>query len=131
MMKFLLVNDRQPRNDAYCVLCCEPITESYVREVQTRLLYCDPRCFAATSRWQSSPSSTKRGKCHEAMFLLPRPIRAHSPHLQTIAVLLLLVRSVVVVRLETLSKRPQTELVVSLTPPQAQPLHPTSAGCIL
>ena len=45
MMKFLLVNDRQPRNDAYCVLCCEPITESYVREVQTRLLYCDPRCF--------------------------------------------------------------------------------------
>lgn len=46
MMRFMLVNDRQPKADAYCGLCCDPITESYVREVQTRLLYCDAQCFA-------------------------------------------------------------------------------------
>lgn len=45
-MKFILVNDRMPRADAYCALCCEKIADSYVREVQTRLLYCDHRCFA-------------------------------------------------------------------------------------
>jgi len=44
--KFILVNDRVPRADAYCAMCCEPIEEGYVREAQTRLLYCDPRCFA-------------------------------------------------------------------------------------
>jgi hypothetical protein len=44
--KFILVNDRVPRTDAYCAMCCEPIEQGYVREAQTRLLYCDPRCFA-------------------------------------------------------------------------------------
>ena len=44
--KFVLVNDRVPRTDAYCALCCEPIEQGYVRETQTRLLYCDVQCFA-------------------------------------------------------------------------------------
>jgi hypothetical protein len=44
--KFILVNDRVPRTDAYCAMCCEPIEQGYVREAQTRLLYCDARCFA-------------------------------------------------------------------------------------
>lgn len=39
-MKFVLVNDRTPRTDSYCALCCEKIGESYVREIGTRLLYC-------------------------------------------------------------------------------------------
>jgi hypothetical protein len=45
MMKFLLVNDRQPREDAYCTLCTEKVTESYVREIGTRLMYCDHQCY--------------------------------------------------------------------------------------
>lgn len=63
--KFVLVNDRVPRTDAYCALrvrtggkvgrgrapgssqlACEPIEQGYVRETQTRLLYCDVQCFA-------------------------------------------------------------------------------------
>jgi hypothetical protein len=45
MFRFVLVNDRTPRHDAYCTLCCEKIRETYVRDAQTRLLYCDHRCF--------------------------------------------------------------------------------------
>ena len=44
--RFVLVNDRTPRADAFCALCCEPIEQGYVREPQTRLLYCDVQCFA-------------------------------------------------------------------------------------
>jgi hypothetical protein len=43
--RFVLVNDRVPRADAYCVLCCEKIEQGYVRAPQTHLLYCDARCF--------------------------------------------------------------------------------------
>jgi hypothetical protein len=44
--KFVLVNDRMPRADAYCAFCCDRIEQGYVREPQTRLLYCDVQCFA-------------------------------------------------------------------------------------
>jgi hypothetical protein len=45
LMKFVLVNGRVPRAHANCALCCAKIEESYVRNPQTRLVYCDPRCF--------------------------------------------------------------------------------------
>jgi hypothetical protein len=44
--RFVLVNDRFPGADTYCVLCCEKIQQGYVREPQTRLLYCDTQCFS-------------------------------------------------------------------------------------
>jgi hypothetical protein len=44
--RFVLVNDRVPRGDADCALCCSKIEKSYVRESQTRLIYCDTQCFA-------------------------------------------------------------------------------------
>jgi len=44
--RFVLVNDRVPRGEAYCALCCGKIEKGYVRESQTRLLYCDTQCFA-------------------------------------------------------------------------------------
>jgi hypothetical protein len=44
--RFVLVNDRVPRADAHCALCCRKIDNGYVRETQTRLLYCDTQCFA-------------------------------------------------------------------------------------
>jgi hypothetical protein len=43
--KFVLVNGRVPRADAYCALCCAKIERGYVRDPQTRLIYCDPHCF--------------------------------------------------------------------------------------
>jgi len=45
-MKFVLVNGRTPRTQSPCALCCEPIGESYLRDIVTRLLYCNHRCYA-------------------------------------------------------------------------------------
>jgi hypothetical protein len=43
---FVLVNDRVPRSDAYCALCCKKIEQGYVRELQNGLVYCNPQCFS-------------------------------------------------------------------------------------
>jgi hypothetical protein len=45
-IRFVLVNDRVPRSDANCALCCKKIEQGYVRESQTRLVYCNPQCFS-------------------------------------------------------------------------------------
>jgi hypothetical protein len=44
-MKFILVNGRTPRPRSFCALCCERIGESYLREIATRLAYCDHKCY--------------------------------------------------------------------------------------
>ena len=44
-MKFVLVNGRTPRLQSSCTLCSGPIGESYVRELATRLSYCDHKCY--------------------------------------------------------------------------------------
>jgi hypothetical protein len=44
-MKFVLVNGRIPRSQPYCALCGESIGETYLREIATRLSYCDHRCY--------------------------------------------------------------------------------------
>jgi hypothetical protein len=44
-MKFVLVNHRTPRPQSYCALCCEPVGRTYLREIATRLTYCDHRCY--------------------------------------------------------------------------------------
>jgi hypothetical protein len=44
-MRFIFVNGRTPRDDAYCALCSDTIRGSYVRELKTRRLYCDAQCF--------------------------------------------------------------------------------------
>lgn len=41
----LLVNGRTPSPPSFCALCCEPIRENYLREVATRLCYCDYGCY--------------------------------------------------------------------------------------
>jgi hypothetical protein len=46
-MKFVLVNGRTPRPQSFCASCCEPIGESYLRELATRLSYCDHKCYAS------------------------------------------------------------------------------------
>jgi hypothetical protein len=44
-MKFILVNGRIPRLQCFCSLCCEAIGEAYLREIATRLSYCDHTCY--------------------------------------------------------------------------------------
>jgi hypothetical protein len=43
--RFVLVNDRTPRTDGQCALCGRAIENGYVRDSQTRLIYCDTQCF--------------------------------------------------------------------------------------
>jgi len=44
-MRFVLVNGRTPRTQSLCTLCCEPIGESYLRDIGTQLPYCDHTCY--------------------------------------------------------------------------------------
>jgi hypothetical protein len=43
---FVLVNCRVPRDDEHCALCGGVIKNGYVRDVRTRLVYCDTQCLA-------------------------------------------------------------------------------------
>jgi hypothetical protein len=45
-VRFILVNGRAPRPQAFCVMCDQPIEKSYLREVGTHLIYCDHNCYA-------------------------------------------------------------------------------------
>jgi len=44
-MRFVLVNDRAPRPLSSCVFCCQPIGNGYLRELTTRLSYCNQQCY--------------------------------------------------------------------------------------
>ena len=50
MLRFILVNDRTPRSDAHCTLCCSKVTESYIREIGTKFCYCSCACFLEHSK---------------------------------------------------------------------------------
>ena len=44
-VRFVLVNNRVPRMGQHCALCSGLIEKGYVRDFQTRLIYCDTQCF--------------------------------------------------------------------------------------
>ena len=46
-MRYVLVNGRMPRSESSCAMCCKAIGETYLRELTTRLTYCDPKCYVA------------------------------------------------------------------------------------
>jgi hypothetical protein len=57
-MRFVLVAGRTPTPQSFCTFCCDPIGDSYLRDVSTRLPYCDQICFAMHSEnpaqvWES------------------------------------------------------------------------------
>jgi hypothetical protein len=43
-MKFVLVNGRTPHPQSFCASCCEAVGESHLRDLTTRLSYCDCKC---------------------------------------------------------------------------------------
>jgi hypothetical protein len=45
-IRYVVVNHRTPRADPHCVLCGRGLQSSYVRDLGTNLLYCDPCCLA-------------------------------------------------------------------------------------
>jgi hypothetical protein len=44
-MKFVMVTGRSPRPQSFCALCCKPIGDRYLRDIATRLSYCDHECY--------------------------------------------------------------------------------------
>jgi len=44
-MRFVLVNGRAPRPQSSCAFCCQPIGNGYLRELATRLSYCNQQCY--------------------------------------------------------------------------------------
>ena len=65
--RFVLVNNRVPRSIQHCALCGGFIEEGYVRDSQTRLVYCDTRCFAGGHIERPPSSHDTKGKCHEVL----------------------------------------------------------------
>lgn len=67
-MRFVMVNDRTPFRRTFCVLCCEPISGGYLRDVTTRFCYCDADCYAlhcaAAARLENrGPSIVNSPRC--------------------------------------------------------------------
>jgi hypothetical protein len=48
--RFVLVNDRVPRTNQHCAFCGAIVEKGYVRDSQTRFIYCDTRCFVGGAR---------------------------------------------------------------------------------
>jgi hypothetical protein len=44
-MRFMLVNQGQPRQGAACSACARTLGSSYVRHMSTQRLYCDHDCY--------------------------------------------------------------------------------------
>jgi hypothetical protein len=49
-IRFVIVNERVPRTDEHCALCSRIVEKGYVRDSQTRLIYCDTECFVGRVR---------------------------------------------------------------------------------
>ena len=49
-MKFVFVSGRTPRPQSSCASCRESIGNSYLRELATRVCYCDHRCYLGRSK---------------------------------------------------------------------------------
>ena len=45
-MRFVFVNGRTPCRRYLCEMCGEPLRARYLREISTRLCYCDHDCYA-------------------------------------------------------------------------------------
>ena len=59
-MRFILVNGRTLRRRTLCMLCCEPIGASHLKEFSTGLSFCGHDCYAFyCDRWLSRVAETK------------------------------------------------------------------------
>jgi hypothetical protein len=73
-MKFVLVTDRALK-DSYCALCCEAIRAEYLRDLDTRLSYCDHRCYSGHLR-MSVPFQESQTRGYREVRALPKAPRA-------------------------------------------------------
>ena len=76
-MKFVLVNERSPRTQSFCALCCEPIGESYLRELTTHLSYCNYNCYLGHCKLAFSLLKEQRSTRE------PQAVRGGEHHFET------------------------------------------------
>src|ERR1700751_5844758 len=55
-MRFVLVNNRAPHPQSTCKQCGTPLVAGYIRDLSSRLLYCDHRCYPGPTVATSSLS---------------------------------------------------------------------------
>jgi hypothetical protein len=61
-IRFVVVNRRVPGADEHCALCSRIVEQGYVRDSQTRLIYCDAECFAGGGAQEATPVVKNRGR---------------------------------------------------------------------
>jgi hypothetical protein len=62
--RFVIVNDRVPRQGAICAICGRKIEKGYVRESQTRLFYCGTECVPDVQRTMMAVKTAPE-ECYE------------------------------------------------------------------
>jgi hypothetical protein len=61
-IRFVLVNHRVPRSDQHCALCGAIVEKGYVRDSQTRFIYCDTQCFTGWAHMGSPVAKNRERK---------------------------------------------------------------------
>jgi len=70
-MKFILVNGRIPCPESSCAMCCEPIGETYLRDIATRLSYCDHECYLGHRKLAVRNSNSRESIFMPSTFAVP------------------------------------------------------------
>jgi hypothetical protein len=57
-MKFVVVNNRAPRNASVCAACSRPLERGYVHDLSTSRRYCGVECYPPVSGLVGSVATT-------------------------------------------------------------------------
>lgn len=74
-MRYILVNHRVPKVNRFCAFCAGRLTDSYLRELGTRIKYCKVACYEAHCIAAMLAAGGIHGEVTETVRLLPGPPR--------------------------------------------------------
>lgn len=75
-MRYILVNERVPKTNRFCALCCGALTGHYLRELDTRIKYCGVGCYTEHCMSSLTACGGIHGEFAETMRLLPGASRS-------------------------------------------------------
>jgi hypothetical protein len=62
-LRYMLVNDANPKTHAYCAQCGTKIGQQYVRETGSRSVFCDFACYrCVVEKWAPCPGGSEERK---------------------------------------------------------------------
>jgi hypothetical protein len=71
-MKFVMVNNRTPRDSSVCTACSQPLERDYLHDLSTSRRYCGVECYTY-GRWRAEqPKSAATANPFELAVALPR-----------------------------------------------------------